>query len=216
MVLLTFLLLRRRLIYWHSLLEVELQERFEDDRRFSVSAAPWLADHSDWNLTLTDCILPDLADCRGRTLGELALRSKFGCTVAGVDRQGVMVGNPTREMVLYPRDKVLLLGDAEQVAAGKEFLQQASGAPTVSNFDEVRMESIQLPPDSELFGHSLIELALGTKYGVQVAGINRNGLRLLNPGGAEKLFEGDDLLLLGSPDQIAAFKIGVRGKAKGG
>ena len=215
-VLLAFVLLRRRLIYWHSVLEVELQERFEEDHKFTVSAAPWLAAHSDWNLTLTDCILPDLADCRGRTLGELALRSKFGCTVAGVDRQGVMVGNPTREMVLYPRDKVLLLGNTEQVAAGKDFLQQASGAPTVSNFDEVRMESIELPPASELFGRSLIELALGTKYGVQVAGINRHGMRMLNPGGTERLLEGDDLLLLGSPDQIAAFKIGSKGQTKGG
>jgi CPA2 family monovalent cation:H+ antiporter-2 len=216
LVLLTFLLLRRRLIYWHSVLEVELQERFEEDQRFSVSAAPWLAAHGDWNLTLIDCVLPDLADCRGRTLGELALRSKFGCTVAGVDRQGVMVGNPTREMVLYPRDKVLLLGDAEQVAAGKEFLQRASGAPTVSNFDEVRMESIELPKDSELYGRTLAELALSSAYGVQVAGINRNGLRLLNPGGAEKLALGDDLLLLGTPDQIAAFKIASRGETKGG
>lgn len=214
-VLLTFLLLRRRLIYWHSVLEVELHERFEDDQRFSVSAAPWLAAHGDWNLTLIDCVLPDLADCRGRTLGDLALRSKFGCTVAGVDRQGVMVGNPTREMMLYPRDKVLLLGDAEQVAAGKEFLQQASGAPTVSNFDEVRMESIELPSDSELYGRTLAELALSAAYGVQVAGINRNGLRMLNPGGAEKLSPGDDLLLLGSPDQIAAFKIASRGETTG-
>jgi CPA2 family monovalent cation:H+ antiporter-2 len=215
-VFLTFLLLRRRLIYWHSLLEVELQERFEEDHKFSVSAAPWLAAHGDWNLTLTDCVLPDLADCRGRTLGELALRSKFGCTVAGVDRQGVMVGNPTREMVLYPRDKVLLLGDAEQVSAGKDFLQQASGAPTISNFDEVRMESIELPGDSELFGHTLAELELSTAYGVQVAGINRNGVRMLNPGGTEKLLPGDDLLLLGSPDQIAAFKVGARGQTTGG
>ncbi len=213
-VLLVFVLLRRRLIYWHSVLEVELKEMFDEDNKFTGSIAPWLAAHSDWNVTLTDCVLPDLADCRGRTLGELALRSKFGCTVAGVERQGVMVGNPTREMVLYPRDKVLLLGDAQQVDAGKKFLQQASGAPTISNFDEVRMEAVELPEGSELYGQTLAELGLSAAYGVQVAGINRRGMRMLNPGGTEKLFDGDDLLLLGSPDQIAAFKIGVRGKAK--
>jgi monovalent cation:H+ antiporter-2, CPA2 family len=202
-----FLVLRRRLVYWHSRLELELQDMLtRGDQKFTGSTAPWMAAHSEWNLALSDCVLPDLADCRGRTLGELALRSRFGCTVAGVERQGVMVGNPNSGMMLYPRDKVLLLGDAKQVAAGKEFLLTVSGGSIVSNFDEVRMEAVTLPVGCELHGRSLAELALSRIHGLQVAGINRSGLRILNPGGEEKLFAGDDVLVLGSPDQIAGFK----------
>ena len=111
-----FIMLRRRLVYWHSMLEVELEEMLTQGDKFTGTTAPWMAPHADWNLTLGDCLLPDLADARGRTLSELALRTKFGCTVAGVERQGVMVGNPTGDMILYPRDKVLLLGDPKQVA----------------------------------------------------------------------------------------------------
>jgi CPA2 family monovalent cation:H+ antiporter-2 len=206
-----FVVLRRRLIYWHSVLEVELQEMLDrSDQRFTGTTAPWMAAHGDWNLTLSECAIPDLADCRGRTLGELGLRSRFGATVAGVERQGVMVGNPTSEMMLYPRDKVLLLGDPKQVAAGKAFLQQVSGAPVASNFDEVRMEAVTLPPESELHGRTLAELALSRAFGLQVAGINRGGVRILNPAGDEKLFSGDDVLVLGSPDQISAFKTSLR------
>ncbi|MDI1336070.1 MAG: cation:proton antiporter [Lacunisphaera sp.] len=208
---LVFLVLRRRLIYWHSMLEVELAEMLTSgDQKFTGTTAPWMAAHSDWNLTLTDCMLPDLADCRGRTLGELGLRTRFGCTVAGVERQGVMVGNPTGDMILYPRDKVLLLGDPKQVVAGKEFLQQASGAPSASTFDEVRMQAVELPPGCGLHGRTLAEVALSRAYGLQVAGINRGGVRILNPGGEEKLFTGDDVLVLGSPDQIANFKGALR------
>jgi CPA2 family monovalent cation:H+ antiporter-2 len=203
--------LRRRLIYWHSMLEVELHEMLaQGDQKFTGTTAPWLTAHSDWSLTLSECLVPDLADCRGCSLGELALRSKLGCTVAGVERQGVMVGNPTSAMVLYPRDKVLLLGDPRQVAAGKKFLERASGARPVSNFDEVRMDTVTLPVGCELDNRSLAELALNRAFGVQIAGINRGGVRLLNPGGDTKLLEGDDVLVLGSPDQIAAFKAGVR------
>jgi len=206
-----FLMLRRRLVYWHSVIEVELSEIMEQgEQKFTGTTAPWMAPHSDWNLALTDCVLPDLADCRGRTLGELALRSRFGCTVAGVERQGVMVGNPSGDMILYPRDKVLLLGDPKQVAAAKEFLQEASGAASVSNFDEVRMEAVELPPGCGLHGRTLVEAALSQAYGLQVAGINRHGRRILNPGGDEKLLTGDDVLVLGSPDQIAAFKSSIR------
>lgn len=211
-VVLALLGLRRRLVYWHSMLEVELQERLTaGDQKFTGTSAPWMTPHADWDLALTDCVLPDLADSRGRTLGELALRTRFGCTVAGVERQGVMVGNPTGDMILYPRDKVLLLGTDEQVAAGKEFLQKASGLPVTSNFDEVCMEAIEVPPGSSLHDRSLAELALGRAFGLQVAGINRAGRRILNPRGEEKLYTGDNVLVLGSPDQIAAFKATLRG-----
>jgi CPA2 family monovalent cation:H+ antiporter-2 len=40
---------------------------------------------------------------------------------------------------------------------------------------------------------------------VQVAGINRGGLRLLSPRGEEQLLEGDEVLVLGTGEQIAAF-----------
>ncbi len=206
-ILLGFLVLRQRLVYWHSRLEVELQQALtQGDHKFTSTTAPWMAAHRDWNLALMECVLPDLADCRGQTLGGLALRTRFGCTVAGVERSGVMVGNPTGDMILYPRDKVLLLGDPAQVAAGKDFLHETSGLALVSNFDEVRMESVELPPSCGLHGRSLSDLALGKEFGLQVAGINRAGFRILNPHGEEKLFTGDSVLVLGSPDQIKAFK----------
>jgi CPA2 family monovalent cation:H+ antiporter-2 len=206
-----FFVLRSRLIYWHSMIEVELDVMLnQGDQRFTGTTAPWMAAHQDWNLSLGDCVLPDLADARGQKLSDLGLRTKFGVTVAGVERQGVMVGNPTGEMILYPRDKVLLLGDPKQVAAGKEFLQEASGAPVTSNFDEVRMEAVELPPVSELHGLTLAEVALSRNYGLQVAGIRRGGMRIPNPSGEEKLFSSDELLVLGSPDQITAFKSSLR------
>ncbi|MBA4137539.1 MAG: sodium:proton exchanger [Opitutus sp.] len=207
---------RHKLVYWHSVLESELQDRLvQNDGKFTGTAAPWLAQHSEWLLQLNECVLPDQADVRGRTLGELGLRAKFGVVVAGIERQGVMVGNPSPETALYPRDKILLLGDAKQTAAGKFFLSSVDGtafadATTGSNFDEVRMETFELPSDSRLAGRTLAELAPTKQVGVQVAGINRGGLRILNPSGEEKLLPHDDVLLLGSPDQIKAFKIWAR------
>ncbi len=202
---------RRKLIYWHSVLETELQDRLvQNDQKFTGTAAPWLAQHSEWQLGLSECVLPDQADVRGKTLGELALRSRFGCTVAGVERQGVMVGNPTPATALFPRDKILLLGDAKQTAACKEFLGHVSGTAPESSFDEVRMEMVEVPVDSGVAGRSLADLAPTKQVGVQVAGIHRGGLRILNPSGDEKLLPRDDVLVLGTPEQIRAFKAWVR------
>jgi CPA2 family monovalent cation:H+ antiporter-2 len=203
-------LLRSRLIYWHSVLEVALQERLvESEQRLGATAAPWLASHGEWHLALTECLLPDLADCRGRTLGELGLRAKFGCVVAGIERQGLMLGNPPPDTALYPRDKVLLLGDPKQTEAAKTHLLTVSGTAQASHFDEVRMEIVTLPHASKLLGQTLAELAPSRRHGVQIAGINRDGSRLLNPGADEKLLAGDEVLVLGGPEQIAAFRAWV-------
>lgn len=200
-------MLRSKLIYWHSVLEVELQARLvASEQKFTTTTAPFLADHGEWQLALTECVIPDQADCRGRTLGELGLRATYGCVIAGIERQGVMIGNPSPETALYPRDKVLLLGDPKQSTLAKNFLTGTASSILVSHFDEVRMETVTLPAGSGLAGRSLAELAPARKVGVQVAGINRGGLRLLNPSGDEKLWVGDDVLVLGSPDQIAAFR----------
>jgi CPA2 family monovalent cation:H+ antiporter-2 len=202
---------RQKLVYWHSVVETELQDRIvQNDEKFTGTAAPWLAQHSEWHLGLSECMLPDQADVRGRTLGDLALRAKFGVVVAGIERQGVMVGNPSPETALYPRDKILLLGDPKQTAAGKAFLLGVAGEQPTSTFDEVRMETCELPVDSKLAGRTLAELAPTRHCGVQVAGIHRGGLRILNPSGDEKLLPNDDVLVLGSPDQIAAFKVWAR------
>ncbi|MBI3886587.1 MAG: cation:proton antiporter [Opitutae bacterium] len=204
-------LLRRKLVYWHSVVETELQERLvPGEKKFSGTAAPWLRPHEEWRLALTECVLPDLADSRGRTLGELALRTKFGCIVVGIERHGVTVPSPGRETVLYPHDRVLLLGDGAQAAAGKAFLTHVSGAAPAVSFDEVRMESVPLPAGCPLAGRSLAELAPNTRCGVIVVGLRRGVARTLNPRGGEKLAAGDDVLVLGNPEQIAAFKAWVQ------
>lgn len=200
-------LARHRLVYWQSVLESELQDRLaEAEAKTSGTAAPWLAEHTEWQLVLGECMLPDLVIIRGRRLGDLGLRAKFGVVVVGIDRQGVLVGNPGPEMALFPRDKLLLLGNPRQLEQAQEFLTAVSVVAPASNFDELRMESFALPAGSALAGRTLAELAPTRQTGVQVAGIHRGGMRILNPGGDEKLCAGDNVLVLGSPDQIAAFK----------
>ena len=63
-----------------------------------------------------------------------------------------------------------------------------------------------LPEESWLCSRSLAESAPTRHTGVQVAGINRGGRRILNPSGDERFVARDDVLLLGTPDQIKAFK----------
>src|SRR5476649_897899 len=112
-----------------------------------------------------------------------------------------MIPLPPPDAVFYPRDRVLLMGTTEQVRAGKEFLGAVSGSAD-SLFEEVLMESITVPEGSRAVGHSLAELAPARVHGVQIAGVNHRGIRVLNPTAEERLQVNDEVLVLGAPAQI--------------
>jgi CPA2 family monovalent cation:H+ antiporter-2 len=206
------IVLRRKLILWHSEMEVELLNAFETaDTKMTATTAPWLQSHVDWNLHMIDCTLPDLADCQGKRIAELGLRSRFGCSVVGIERQGFMIPLPGPDAVLYPRDKVLLLGTTEQVNAGKAFLGAVTGAHGADSvFGEVRMETLELPMGSRAVNRTLGDLSPARSHGVQIAGVHRGSQRILNPTAQEILRAGDELLMLGTPVQIRDFKQWLR------
>jgi CPA2 family monovalent cation:H+ antiporter-2 len=131
--------------------------------------------------------------------------------VVGIERQGFMISLPPPTAVLYPRDKVLLLGTTEQVKAGKAALGSVSGeAASDSLFEDVQMTALSVPGWSKAAGQTLSVLSPARIHGVQIAGINRAGARILNPGGQEKLEPGDEILALGTPVQIRDFKAWLR------
>jgi len=208
----TIFILRRRLIYWHSHLEVELQMVMNSaEHKMTGTSAPWLKPHEDWDLHIVDCVLPDLADVQGRKIAELDLRAKYGCSVVGIERQGFMIPVPPPDAVVYPRDRVLLMGTTAQIQSGKEALSAVSGtAGSESIFEEVQMQALVVPEWSRAVGKSLGTLALAQVFGVQVAGINRRGVRVLNPSADEVLGAGDSLLVLGSQEQIRGFNEWLR------
>jgi CPA2 family monovalent cation:H+ antiporter-2 len=100
------------------------------------------------------------------------------------------------------------------VEAAKKFLATvAETEPVTPGFAEVRMEAIMVPERSSCVGSTLATLVPTRHSGVQIAGITRGGRRILNPGADETLHGGDEVLLLGTPEQIDAFKAYVRGEA---
>jgi CPA2 family monovalent cation:H+ antiporter-2 len=68
------------------------------------------------------------------------------------------------------------------------------------------MESITVPEGSAAAAKDLKTLIPTQGHHVLIAGIRRGGTRVLNPTGDEMLGVGDELLVLGTPEQIAGFR----------
>jgi monovalent cation:H+ antiporter-2, CPA2 family len=191
----------RRLVYWHSRLEIELQTQLNaafgtggrGDLRLALREQT-----ADWKLQADEIVLPDFTNAAGRTIGELELRKRHGCSVVSIDRQGYVMANPGADEALYPRDKLLVVGTQEQIAAVEKELNASKTAAEFQGLSELSIEVIAVPSDS-IRGGTLVELDPIRNFSVQIAGIQRHGTRLLTPSGGDQVEPGDELLVLGTP-----------------
>lgn len=196
----------RRMVLLHSRLEVELLHQFERASHTASASglSPGLvAGTGDWDLEIDEVTLPMDTAHAGKSIGQLALRKHVGCSIVGIDRQGHAIANPGADEVLFPRDKLLLLGATAQLAKAARVLGgETNTGPEPSGFDELTMETVLVPEHSPLAGKALIELDLIRQVGVQIGGIRRAGRRRLTPSGRDHFLAGDELLVLGTQPQL--------------
>ena len=203
------IVLWRHLIRLQSRLERTLAESVEsqESARTRLVRVADGAQSRDWNMDVSEALLPDQAACAGRTIQDLALRSRFGCSILEIDRQGFVIDHPRPELALFPGDRVLLFGTEAQIQAARQELQtERAFTPDESDFDEAMLETVEVPTDSAVSGRSLIELEVFKKTGVQVMGIEKAGHRILNPAGTSRLEAGDRLLVMATNSEIRAFR----------
>ncbi|WP_305042423.1 cation:proton antiporter domain-containing protein [Geoalkalibacter sp.] len=196
----------RRLLYWHGRWQNSLDDAFGDNPQPDDSRRhPWLEESRGWEIQAQDLVLPERAACSGSTIAELRVRSRFGCSIAEINRGGHTLVSPDPSQVLYSGDRLLLLGTSEQLAAARQGLEQLRAGEAQTDFEDARLETLIVPPGPRI-GQSLAELAILRQTGVLVAGIRRGKDKIINPVGQDRLVEGDELLVLGSPQQIRNFK----------
>jgi CPA2 family monovalent cation:H+ antiporter-2 len=151
--------------------------------------------------------VPDSEAWFGKSLGDLSLRSQFGCSVVGVERQGYPVPSPGPDSELFPDDVLLVLGTATQIQNVRAFFDSAPNrTEQVDLLDEIRLESIEVPERSRLVGNALAELEIPRHTGVQIVGVARGDYRMLFPGPFQVLEVADWLLVVGTRDQIHHFR----------
>jgi len=204
---LVLLIFSRRLIYVHSKWHHSLKDVFvaslpPDQQRL----LQWQERSSDWAINLQEFVIPEQAACSGKSIAELGIRTRFGCSIVEVGRHGHTIINPRPDTTLYVGDRLLLVGSSEQIKTLRTELGRLKKVETEVHFDEARLETL-LMPSGPRCGASLAKLCIPLYTGVLVVGIDRNGQKIINPSGKEFLFAGDELLVLGSSEQVQNLKL---------
>ncbi|QYM78428.1 cation:proton antiporter [Horticoccus luteus] len=197
----------QRLIYWHSTWQNSLQQVLADATNSREQARITLGENLEaWQLHLGECVVPDAASYAGKALRELAIPARFGASVVEVERNGYVVSSPSPDVALYPGDKLLLLGATEQNRAAQKFLESEQRRHgEAEEFGGSVLETCRVPAGPHA-GQTLAASGVAMHTGVRVVGIQRPGQQILNPGGDERLLEGDSVLVLGTLSEIKRFR----------
>ncbi len=76
-------------------------------------------------------------------------------------------------------------------------------APLLGLLQKAKLEVVPVPTHSPASGKLIRELKLRTVTGASIVGIERDGTSIINPGPDEEVLAGDQVLLLGTREQLA-------------
>ena len=158
---------------------------------------------SDRDIHITDFDVPDDSDWAGHTLIQLHLRERFGIHVSSILRGRQRINIPGGQTVVFPGDRIQVIGSDEQLAA----FGQALRAELVSEDPEIEkremlLRQIVLAPESPFVGKTLRESGIRDRYGCLVVGVEegQKDLTAIDP---NRILEPADILwIVGEREQI--------------
>lgn len=151
--------------------------------------------------------LPKHSDLVGETLRKSRLADVFDFRVLAVFRDGELTVMPRGDEVLLGGDLLLIEGQPSDldVLRGLQELEIDTKVPAnLGAFESERLTLMDatLDPRSSLGGSSVGELNFRERYGIELAGIWREGETVGTELADERLQVGDALLLLGPRDRL--------------
>ncbi len=201
-----------RLIYWHSQWQSSVRDVLAtpadgaaraDER--SANRETLTRNLGEWDIHLEECAIPENSAHAGQTLGVLAIPRRFGASVVEVERNGLAIPTPGPEFAIFSGDRLLLMGQPEQLEAASAFFCGVSEKSGSDDLGEAILDTCSVA-DSPRAGRTLGELQVTKRTGVRVVGIERDGQRLTSLTASDVLQTGDRVLVLGSLAQITAFR----------
>ncbi len=151
--------------------------------------------------------LPKYSDLADITLRRSRLDDVFDFRVLAIFRNGKLTVMPRGDEILEGADLLLIEGQHEDldVLRGLQELEvESRTVPNLGAFESARLTLMDatLDPRSALAGKTVGELNLREGYGIELAGIWREGGPLGTDLADERLQVGDALLLLGPRDRL--------------
>ncbi|WP_413532882.1 cation:proton antiporter [Empedobacter brevis] len=160
------------------------------------------------NTHISDMIVPQNANFIGVPLGELDWRTKFKINIAYIKRGERIIQTPNSESVLYPFDKIGIIGTDENIQRFEKYLQIIGETPPenndLKNTDNFTLDKVVIPEDFCELEHKSIGWVKDTAKGIIVS-IERDGEMIHNPDRNVEIKLGDYLTIVADKKNLKRF-----------
>jgi di/tricarboxylate transporter len=196
-----------RLLVQGEVEDIEDLERFADFTESNLLADEALTEQYNTDERMFVVRLPKYSDLAEATLEKSRLADVFDFRVVAIFRDGKLKVMPRGGEVLEGGDLLLIEGQHEDldVLRGLQELEvETKVAPNLGALESERLTLMDatLDPRSSLAGKTVGELNFRERYGLELAGIWREGGPIGVDLADERLQIGDALLLLGPHDRL--------------
>ncbi len=149
---------------------------------------------SPWDAHLVYFVISPNADFIGIPLDRLEWREKYGINIASIERGKKTINVPKRNEMLFPYDKISVIGTDEQLQTFRHIVEPATEVNELLPTDnEVSLHKIIADNHNKLRGRTIRNSGIRENTGGLVVGIERDGRRILNPDSNTE-FEWEDVV----------------------
>lgn len=157
----------------------------------------------DRDVHMADMDIPADSLWAGKTLRELELRNRFGVHVSSVLRAGRRINIPDGNSIVFPADRLQVIGSDEQLSAmASAMRQEVFGDDADLEKRETKLRQMVIATGSPLAGKSLRESGIRDVYGCLVVGIEEGKENLSLPDPERKFMPGDVVWVVGEEDAL--------------
>ena len=155
----------------------------------------------DRDIHIAEFEVPNNSLWMGSSLKELNLGNKYGVHISSILRGGFRMNIPDGDYVLYPCDRLQVIGSDEQLAKFSHALESdiIQDDLTLEN-REMKLRQIIISATSPFVGKTMAESGIRSIYGCMVVGLEE-GKENLSPVSPKRRFEEGDIIWVVGEEQ---------------
>lgn len=157
----------------------------------------------DRNIHIADFEVPFDSAWSGRTLMQLALRSKYGVHVSSILRANRRLNIPEGDSVIFPGDRLQVIGSDEQLKVFERALQDECYAEDYElEKREMKLRSMIVAGSSKFLGKTLEESGIRHIFNCMVVGLEEGKENLSQVSPSYKFQKGDVIWVVGEVEDL--------------
>lgn len=142
----------------------------------------------------------------GMKLADSGLRSRYGISVASIQRGNSTIVVPAGNVRIFPGDILSVIGTEDEIQRLLPLVEvEQSGEDSVTKATDMKLTSVMLSDESPLIGKTVAQSELSTRYSALLVSLMRDDA-FITPGSGTEFRSGDVIWLVADPQIVSSLK----------